>query len=244
MTPHAASAGIDLAQEPDFQLGDLKVSPSACRLAGQGREAHLTPRTMQVLVVLAQAAGHTVSRDQLIESCWAGRAVSDDAVSNVLGKLRAVARLFDPPPFALQTVHKVGFRLRPREHANGEVAIAVLPFHNMTSDPEQEYFSDGLSEELITQHGHLRLRVATASAVGPQDQNVSEIGKHLHVDHVVQGSLRRSGRRLRVAARLVSCSDGRQLWSHTYDGELTDIFAIQDQMASAIGAALDLPNGQ
>ena len=102
---------MDLAQEPDFALGELLISPSSCRVRAAGREQRVEPRVMQVLVVLARQAGHTVTREQLIESCWDGRIVSDDAITRVVAQVRNLARSIEPAPFVLETVPKVGFRL-------------------------------------------------------------------------------------------------------------------------------------
>jgi DNA-binding winged helix-turn-helix (wHTH) protein/tetratricopeptide (TPR) repeat protein/TolB-like protein len=102
---------VDLAHEPDFRLGALEGHPSACRVRVGGREERIEPRVMEVLVVLVRHAGHTVTRDQLIETCWGGRVVSDDAVARAVAQIRALARGVHPPPFVLETVPKVGFRL-------------------------------------------------------------------------------------------------------------------------------------
>lgn len=102
---------IDLAHEPDFSLGAMAVSPSAGRITLGGVEERLEPRMMQVLVALAKAEGATVSRDELVEACWEGRIVSDDAIARIIAKVRALARGADPPPFTLETIPKIGFRL-------------------------------------------------------------------------------------------------------------------------------------
>jgi DNA-binding winged helix-turn-helix (wHTH) protein len=108
-------AAIDLAQEADFRLGGLHVSPSTARVRWSGGEQRVEPRVMEVLVVLARHAGRTVTRDQLIDACWGGRIVSDDAVNRVLAQVRGLARLTEPAPFVLETVPKVGVRLLPAE---------------------------------------------------------------------------------------------------------------------------------
>lgn len=106
---------VDLAREPDFRLGALEVSPSACRIRGGGAEHRVEPRVMEVLVVLVRHAGQTVTRDQLIEACWDGRIVSDDAVARAVAQVRTLARDIAPAPFTLETVPKVGFRLTRAE---------------------------------------------------------------------------------------------------------------------------------
>ncbi|MGD9813901.1 MAG: winged helix-turn-helix domain-containing protein [Hyphomonadaceae bacterium] len=102
---------LGLANEPDFMLGSLRVSPSSSRVFAVGRETRIEAKTMAVLVVLARAAGATVTRDALIGMCWDGRVVSDDAVARTIAKVRSVARVAAPPAFTLETVRKVGYRL-------------------------------------------------------------------------------------------------------------------------------------
>ena len=100
-----------LAEEQDFDLGALRICPSVCRvLAGQD-EVRVEAKTMLVLIVLARADGGTVSRDELIELCWEGRVVTDDAVARTIAKVRVLARSLSPAPFVIETVPKVGYRL-------------------------------------------------------------------------------------------------------------------------------------
>jgi TolB-like protein/DNA-binding winged helix-turn-helix (wHTH) protein len=113
---------VDLASERDFTLGPLGVSPSSCRVRVGRREQRVEPRVMQVLVVLARRLGETVTRDQLIEACWGGRAVTDDAVNRVLAQVRALSRTLDPPPFNLETLPRVGVRLILREALGAPLA--------------------------------------------------------------------------------------------------------------------------
>jgi TolB-like protein len=122
-------------------------------------------------------------------------------------------------------------------------SVAVLPFVNMSSDPEQEYFSDGLSEELLNrlaQNEQLRVAARTSSfQFKGQNQDISEIGQQLKVDHVLEGSVRKSANRLRITAQLIQVESGYHLWSETYEREINDIFAIQDDIALAISKALE-----
>ena len=127
-------------------------------------------------------------------------------------------------------------------------SIAVLPFVNMSNDPEQEYFSDGISEELLNALANIRdLRVAARTssfAFKGQNQDISVIGEQLKVATVLEGSVRKSGQRLRITAQLISVEDGYHLWSETYDRDLTDIFAIQDEISAAIVNELKVHLGQ
>jgi TolB-like protein len=121
-------------------------------------------------------------------------------------------------------------------------SIGVLPFDNMSSDPEQEYLSDGIAEELLNALAKLQnLQVAARTssfAFKGQKQSITEIGSKLNVDTILEGSVRKSGNKLRITAQLIDTADGYHLWSETYDRELTDVFQIQDDITKAIVAAL------
>ena len=128
-----------------------------------------------------------------------------------------------------------------------EKSIAVLPFVNMSSDPEQEHFSDGLSEEilnLLAKVPELKVIGRTSSfAFKGKNEDLRVIGQTLGVTTVLEGSVRKSGDRVRVTAQLIDVSDGSHLWSETYDRTMTDIFAIQDDVAAAIIDALQIHVG-
>jgi serine/threonine-protein kinase len=119
-----------------------------------------------------------------------------------------------------------------------ERSIAVLPFTNMGADAEQEYFSDGLADELINALAGLGgLRVVSRTSAfrfRGRDLDIREIGRQLHVETVLEGSVRRSGKRLRITAQLINVADGYHLWSQRYDRELEDVFAIQDEITESI----------
>ncbi len=117
-------------------------------------------------------------------------------------------------------------------------SVAVLPFVNMSSDPEQEYFSDGISEEILNALARVKdLKVAgrtSSFAFKGQNQDLRKIGETLGVEHILEGSVRKAGDTVRITAQLIQVDDGFHLWSDTYDRELTDVFAIQDEIASSI----------
>ncbi len=140
----------------------------------------------------------------------------------------------DPTPAVAATAEE------PNE--DGYDSIGVLPFVNMSDDPGQEYFSDGISEELLNALAKLKgLQVAARTssfAFKGQNQDITEIGRKLNVDTVLEGSVRKAGERLRITAQLIDVDNGYHLWSETYDRELTDIFAVQDEITAAIVDAL------
>ena len=123
-------------------------------------------------------------------------------------------------------------------------SIAVLPFANMSADPDNEFFADGLSEEILNrlaQVPELRVIARTSSfAFKGQNQDLREIGETLGAAHVLEGSVRRQGEQVRVTAQLIDTSDGAHLWSDTWDRELEDVFAIQDEVAENVVDALDI----
>lgn len=128
-----------------------------------------------------------------------------------------------------------------------EQSVAVLPFVNMSSDPEQEYFSDGVAEELLNQLSKLRgLHVAGRTSsffFKGKSEDLRVIAEKLNVAHILEGSVRKAGNRVRITAQLIKASDGYHLWSETFDRDLDDIFAIQDETAKAVADALSVTLG-
>ena len=116
---------IELADEPDFRIGALLLRPSSCRIELAERQERVEPRVMEVLVALGRTPDRTVSRDQLVDLCWGGRIVSDAAIDRVVAKARQVVRRFEPPPFSIETVPKVGFRLTPASPSQAEAAAGA-----------------------------------------------------------------------------------------------------------------------
>ncbi|HXY08618.1 MAG TPA: hypothetical protein VEI52_12325, partial [Terriglobales bacterium] len=165
---------------------------------------------------------------------------------------RGVAKWFDPEHGAhlLEGLSKAGLGIKEDQKtvstgtASAAQSIAVLPFANLSADPEQDYFSDGLAEEIINllaQVPGLKVIARTSAfAFRGKEQDIRGIAEALGVSTVVEGSVRRSGNRIRVTAQLINAADGSHLWSERYDRELSDIFAVQDEISAAIGKALQV----
>jgi adenylate cyclase len=121
-------------------------------------------------------------------------------------------------------------------------SIAVLPFNNMSSDPEGDFFADGIAEEIINALSKIKaLKVSSRTSsftFKGKNEDIREIGRRLQVSTILEGSVRKAGKRLRLTAQLINASDNAQLWAERYDRELEDVFAIQDEIASSIVAAL------
>ena len=168
-----------------------------------------------------------------------------------IGLLAAAVLYFAVDKFVLIPEPKhaevTGEHISSAERVAREKSIAVLPFVNMSSDPEQEYFSDGLSEEilnLLTKIPELKVIARTSSfAFKGKNEDVRTIGETLAVSTVLEGSVRKSGERVRITAQLIDVSSGAHIWSETYDRTLTDVFAVQDSVASEILDALQIHVG-
>jgi TolB-like protein/cytochrome c-type biogenesis protein CcmH/NrfG len=134
------------------------------------------------------------------------------------------------------------FEEKSKVSAEPQPSIAVLPFVNMSGDKEQEYFSDGLAEEIInalTQIPSLKVIARTSSfAFRDKEQDIRRIAEVLSVTNVLEGSVRKAGNRIRVTAQLITAADGSHLWSERYDRDMTDVFSIQDEIAAAIAAKM------
>ena len=133
------------------------------------------------------------------------------------------------------------------ESPAGAISLAVLPFNNLSSDPEQEFFSDGITEEITAALARVPdLRVVgrtSAFQYKKQNQDLRAIGEALSATHLIEGSVRTAGDRVRITAQLINAGDGTHIWSENYDRQLTDIFAIQEDIARAITASLRMPLG-
>ncbi len=132
--------------------------------------------------------------------------------------------------------------MRPSPAAKETQSIAVLPFANMSADKEQEYFSDGLTEEIISALAHIpELKVAartSAFAFRGKEQDITQIAQALNVRTILEGSVRKAGNRVRITAQLINAADGYHLWSQRFDGDLNDVFTLQDEIAASIASAL------
>lgn len=236
---------IQLAREPAFTLGQIEVRPATREVVCEGRREPLEPRVMQVLVALARRAGEVVSRNDLIESCWAGRIVGDDAVNRSIGQLRALARRFEA--FEIETIPRVGYRLTARQEASAAAApegvvLAVLPFDNLSTEAELAYFSDGVSEEILhTVARRTDLKVIGRSSSfafrGPA-KAARNVAQELNATHVLDGSVRRNADRVRISVELVECAGQTAVWADRFDRDMSDVLKLQDEIAVAVARAL------
>jgi adenylate cyclase len=242
--------------ENTYRFGGFTLDLRRGLLIGGEQPVALRPKVFQLLTCLVLNAGRVMSKDELIETVWPDVTVTEDSLSQCVGELRRV--LGDGPSGTLvKTVPRRGYMFDGSaiQDSNlpttagvpapaigeGKPSIAVLPFRNLSSDPEQDYFADGVVEEITTALGHFRQIVVISrnSAFTFKGQTVGghEVGAALGVRYLLGGSVRKSGDRLRLTAHLTDAQSGIQLWANQYDGYITDVFAFQDEVTRmAIGA--------
>lgn len=219
-------------------------------LRDNGDVIHLTPKAFDLLGLLLESAPSVVRKTEFHERLWPGTFVSDATLAGLVKELRRA--LEDPPGDVplIRTSYGVGYafsgaleKIRPGSVAEAPSSIAVLPFANLSAGAENDYFSDGLTEELISALTHVPgLQVAARTSAfhfRGVEADIKEVGRQLHVDRVLEGSVRRAGMTLRITARLIDVADGYQLWSARYDREMVDVFAVHDEIAQSIVNALE-----
>lgn len=215
------------------------------------RELELRPKAFKVLCHLAERAGSLVAKEELQKAVWNNIAVSDDSLVQCIRQLRRTLR--DDQHRLIRTVARRGYILTARvaEHAASsstpplalpdKPSIAVLPFDNISGDPEEAYFADGIAEDLITALSRTSSLFVIARnssfAFRQEKHDIRTIGDKLGVRYVVDGSVRKAGSRVRLTAQLIEAASGTHLWANKFDGALDRIFELQDQIiTSLIGA--------
>jgi TolB-like protein len=229
------------------------------------------PQVFDLLIYLVQNRDHVVSKDDLIASVWGGRIVSDSTLTSRINAARKAIGDSGEDQRLIRTIARKGLRFvgAVRTQSNGNEpaystgmppneideqlrsalplldrpVIAVLPFINISGDPEQEYFSDGISEDIITALSKLRwfFVIARNSSFIYKGKavHIKQIAEELGVGYVVEGSVRKGGDRVRITAQLNDVATGSHVWAERYDRELADVFAVQDEITEAIIAAIE-----
>ena len=211
----------------------------------------LEPKVFDLLAYLIEHRERVVSKDDLIAAVWDGRIVSDSALTTRLNAARNAIADNGHEQRLLKTLPRRGIRFvgqvtaglsNPGTSISDKPSIAVLPFANMSGDAEQEYFADGITDDIITELSRFSelLVIARNSSFQYKGRSVDvrQIGRELGVFYVLEGSVRRSGNRVRIAAQLVDAASGAHRWAERYDRKLEDIFAIQDEVVRTIAPVL------
>ena len=209
-------------------------------------------RALDVLGVLVGRAGSLVLRDEMIAAVWPATVVGDNNLNVQIGALRRVLDEGRAEGSCIETVPGRGYRFtagaarsseEPEPPLPDKPSIAVLPFQNLSGDPEQEYFADGMVEEIITALSRITwlfviARNSTFTYKG-QAVDVKRVGRELGVRYVLEGAVRKAGNRVRISAQLIDATTGEHLWAERFEGLLEDIFELQDQVAVSVAGVIE-----
>jgi TolB-like protein/Flp pilus assembly protein TadD len=254
-----------------FLFGDYSLDADRRELRRGTEMVHVEPQVFDLLLHLIRHRDRVVTKDDLIANVWQGRIVSESTLSTRVNAARhAIGDSGERQQF-IRTVARRGVRFigTVREEATSarvvsatseadrgessrddvaslplpaKPSIAVLPFANMSDDPQQEYFGDGMAEEIITglSRNTWLFVIARNSSFTYKGKavDVRQVGRELGVRYVLEGSVRKAGNRLRVTAQLIDATDGHHVWAERYERALEDIFAVQDEMTHNILGAI------
>jgi TolB-like protein/Tfp pilus assembly protein PilF len=253
-----------------FVFADHTLDTDRRELRRGGEPIAVEPQVFDLLTYLVQNRERVVSKDDLFASVWGGRIVADSTLASRINAARKAIGDSGEEQKLIRTVARKGIRFvgevrsqqekdepahaaaprsgfaepaRPALPPSDRPAIAVLPFVNMSGEPEQDYFSDGISEDIITALSKLRwfFVIARNSSFTYKGKSVhlKQIAEELGVSYVIEGSVRKEGQRVRITAQLIDVTTGSHLWAERYDRDLADVFAVQDEITDAIVAAIE-----
>jgi TolB-like protein/Flp pilus assembly protein TadD len=224
------------------------------------------PQVFDLLEFLVQGRERVVSRDELFAAVWKGRIVSEATLSSRINSARAAIGDNGDEQRLIRTFPRKGFRFvgevreeasalpeagpdtvldqaKPRMADPDGPSIAVLPFTNMSGDPEQDYFADGMAEDIITAlsrcSGLFVIARNSAFTYKGHAVDIRRVGRELGVGYVLEGSVRRGGNRLRITGQLIDATSGVHLWADRFDGDETDVFELQDRITESVVAAIE-----
>jgi len=248
-----------------YRFDEFEIDGERFEIRRGGTVQPVEPLVFDLILFLARSPGRVLAREAIVEHVWDGRAVSEATIDGAIKSARRVLGDTGANPRYIRTIRGRGFEFRadvesivPATDDDTEApevpgpsrasvaddtkpVIAVLPFANLSGD-DDAYFSDGLTEDIITNLARFRdLRVIAGASVFPfKDQvaDLAEIRERLRAEYVVRGSVRRAEGRMRVTAQLIESTSGQQLWGDRYDREQGNLFDLQDDLTRTIAAAL------
>ena len=250
-----------------FLFADHTLDTERRELRRGSRAIAVEPQVFDLLVYLVRNRDRVVSKDDLIASVWEGRIVSESTLTSRINATRTAVGDNGKDQKLIRTVARKGLRFVGAVHegptgaepapvpdpsddaplqpvlSSDRPAIAVLPFTNMSGDSEQDYFSDGISEDIITALSKLRwfLVMSRNSSFVYKGKavHIKQVAEELGVRYVVEGSVRKSGDQVRITAQLNDVTTGSHIWAEHYDRDLTDVFGVQDDITESIVAAVE-----
>lgn len=249
-----------------FVFDDCRLDSDRRELVRGSMAIPLGPQVFDLLLHLLQNRDRVVTRDDLLESVWRGRIVSESTLTSHMNAARKAIGDNGRDQRLIKTISRKGFRFvgsvvetvgEPAtiagaiRHAAGtgpalalpdKPSIAILPFANMSGDAEQDYFADGTVEDIITALSHIRWLFVIARnssfAYKGRVSDVKQIGRELGVRYVLEGSVRKAANRVRITGQLVDAETGGHLWAERYEGALDDIFELQDRITDSVVGAI------
>jgi len=250
-----------------FLFADHTLDTDTRELCRGGTPIAIQPQAFDLLTYLVRNRDRVVSKDDLLTALWGGRIVADSTLATHINAVRRAIGDSGEEQSLIRTFARKGFRFvgmvqllpcageqpapstvatnspLPAAPRSERPVIAVLPFVNMSDEPGQEYFSDGISEDIITALSKLRwfFVIARNSSFSYKGRAVliKELAEELGVDYVVEGSVRKDRERVRITAQLIDVATGSHLWAERYDRDLAGIFAMQDEITEAIVATIE-----
>lgn len=252
-----------------FHFASHVLDADLRELSRDGVPVAVEPQVFDLLILLVENRERIVTKDDLIEKVWDGRIVSESTLTSRMNAARKAVGDSGRTQGMIRTIARKGFRFvgEVREVSQGtsqgtaqdaaaesaagsrplpaldRAAIAVLPFTNMSGEAEQDYFSDGISEDIITALSKLRWFYVIARnssfVYKGKPVNLKDVGEQLGVGYVVEGSVRKEGERVRITAQLNDVATGSHLWAEKFDRDLKDVFAVQDEITQSVVAAIE-----
>jgi len=248
-----------------FLFENFSIDPDRRELRRNGELCPVEPQVFDVLVHLVRNRDSVVSRDDLLAAVWNGRVVSDATLASRISSARSVVGDNGDDQRLIRTIMRRGVRFvgevrEEQKHAAvlapesapklalpDKPSIAVLPFVNIGGDPEQDYFAEGMAEEIISALSHCNwlFVIARNSSFTYKGKSVDvrQVGRELGVRYVLEGSVQRGGDSLRFAGQLIEATSGVHIWADRFEGKLSDVFGLQDQFTESVVAAIE-PNLQ
>jgi len=238
-----------------FQFGAYRLDSQSGMLFREGDHVALPPKVAELLVALVQAAGRVLTREELLRRLWPDTVVEEGSLSSHISVLRKALGEGPKAQDFIETLPKRGYRfvasvkrLTSGAYDSGvdRIMLVVLPFENLTAGERYDYFSEGLTEEMITELARLspeRLGVIARTSsmqFKSTTKNIAQIGSELGVSHVLEGSVRRVGERVRVTAQLIRVSDESHLWAQSYERGLHDVLEVQAEVARAVAREIQI----
>jgi TolB-like protein/Flp pilus assembly protein TadD len=229
-------------------FGPFRCDLCAGELYSNGVKVRLPEQSFRLLETLLERPGEVVTRQELQERLWPGQAFGEfsDGLNTAVNKLRAALDDEAENPRFIETIPRRGYRfIAPTERAlpaggSSINSLAVLPLENLSQDPEQEYFADGMTDQLITELARTgTVRVISRTSVQCYKRprkSLPEIARRLNVDAVVEGTVLRCGQRVRITAQLIDAGSEDHLWAESYERSLEDVLKLQGEVAQAIAS--------